>query len=66
MKIDLTSPGAARLERRQHASHAPWREVAGLSEFARALAVGASLAMIACGLVAAALWFAWRLGEILP
>lgn len=66
MRIGLTSLGTARVERGQHAPRAPWRDVAGLREIARALFVGASLAMIACGIVAAALWFVWQLGEILP
>jgi hypothetical protein len=58
MKADFASMTAASAaERRQHA---------GLSEKASALLVGAGLAMIACGIVAAVLWFAWRLAEILP
>jgi hypothetical protein len=66
MKMNLASLDAARLERRQHAPRAPWSGVAGLSEIAQWIFIGASLAMIACGIVAAALWFAWQLGEILP
>jgi hypothetical protein len=66
VKADLISLDAARVERRRHAPRAPWREVAGLSEKTTALLIGAGLAMIACGIVAAALWFAWRLAEVLP
>jgi hypothetical protein len=48
-----------------HTPRAPWSEAAGLSEKALALVVGAGLAMTACGIVAAALWLAWHLAEIL-
>lgn len=67
MKLDLSFLDAARAERRQHAPHVSWREVARLSEKAmRLFVLGAGLAMIACGVVAAALWLTWQLAEILP
>jgi len=33
---------------------------------ARAVLVGAGLALIAGGIVSAALWFVWKLAEIVP
>lgn len=66
MKADLVLLDAARIERRQHAPRVPRREVTGRSEKLNALLVGASLAMIAGGVVTAALWFVWMLAEILP
>jgi hypothetical protein len=65
MKADLASLDAVGVERRQHPPQSPWSEAAGLSEKALALVVGAGLAMTACGIVAAALWLAWHLAEIL-
>ena len=65
MKADFASLDAARVERGLHAPRAPWRDAAGPPEKAMALVVGAGLAMTACGIVAAALWLAWHLAEIL-
>lgn len=67
MKVDLSFLGAARAEHGEHAPRVSWHEVARLCEKAMGLfLVGASLAMIACGVVAAALWLTWQLAEILP
>ena len=60
MRADLFSLDAVRAGREQRVTHAPGR-AAGLS----AALVGASLAIIACGVLAAVLWFVWILAETL-
>jgi hypothetical protein len=62
LKADLASLDAARAERRRYGEVRP----AGLPGAARAVLVGAGLAMIAGGIVASALWFVWKLAEIVP
>jgi len=63
MKADLVSPDAARLGGQHRAS---WRDAAGWPGTARAVLVGAGLAMIGGGIVSSALWFGWKLAEIVP
>ena len=60
MKADLISLDTARAQRRESSAGD------ALSEAGRLLLVGISLVLIAGGIVAAALWFVWRLAEIVP
>jgi hypothetical protein len=62
MKADLASFDSARVGYGQPTG----RAATGLAALARALLFGASLAAVACGVVAAALWFAWTLAEVVP
>lgn len=64
MKADLVSMDAARVERRRHGGFR--RGATDLPGAARSVLVGAGLAMIACGIVSSALWFVWKLAEIVP
>jgi hypothetical protein len=64
MKADLVSPDVVRVGRRRYGEVR--RNAAGLPGAARAVLVGAGLAMIACGIVSSALWFVWKLAEIVP
>jgi hypothetical protein len=67
MKADLVSAlDALRAERGQRDARAPRPEAAGWAGRAMAMLVGAILTTLASGFVAAALWFAWILAEILP
>ncbi len=63
MKADLVSPDAARVERGRYGE---FRRTASRPGTARAVLVGAGLAMIAGGIVSSALWFVWQLAEIVP
>ncbi len=60
MKADLIALDAARADRRASAAGDALRAAGTM------LLVGASLVLIAGGIVAAALWFVWRLAEIVP
>jgi hypothetical protein len=62
MRADLVSPDAARVERARYGES----RGAGLAGAARWVLVGASLALIAGGIVSSALWFVWKLAEIVP
>ena len=62
MKADLVSLDAARVERRRYGEMRP----AHLGGAARAVLVGAGLALIAGGIVSSALWFVWKLAEVVP
>jgi hypothetical protein len=67
MKADLVSSlDAVRAERGQRDARAPGRNAAGWTGRAMAMLVGAILTTLASGFIAAALWFAWILAEILP
>ncbi|HKC44198.1 MAG TPA: hypothetical protein VKC64_10245 [Burkholderiales bacterium] len=61
--IKLVTPHAGRLE---HAADRPRSERAVRSGFVTALLAGASIVIIACGIVAAVLWFVWMLAEVIP
>ena len=65
MKADLISFDAVRAERGQTNARAPESEAAGSPGKVMAMFVGAILTALASGFVAAALWFAWILAEIL-
>ncbi len=62
MKADLASTEAAGVG----GSRYDESRRAGLEGAARAVLVGAGLAMIAGGIVSSALWFVWKLAEIVP
>jgi hypothetical protein len=62
MKADLVSLDATRAERGRYGES----RRAGLAGAARSVLIGAGLAMIAGGIVSSALWFVWRLAEIVP
>jgi hypothetical protein len=62
LKADLVSLDAAPVERRRYGES----RRAGLTGAARSVLVGTGLAMIAGGIVSAALWFVWKLAEIVP
>jgi hypothetical protein len=66
MKADLVSLDAARAGRERRSAREPSRESAERPDRATAILIGASLAMIACGIVSAMLWLAWKLAEIVP
>jgi ABC-type transport system involved in cytochrome bd biosynthesis fused ATPase/permease subunit len=66
MKADLVSLDAARAAREQVSAREPSRKSAERPDRATAILIGASLAMIACGIVSAMLWLAWKLAEIVP
>ncbi len=62
MKADPVSLHAAHFERSGYGESLR----AGLAGAARAVLVGAALATIAGGIVSSALWFVWKLAEIVP
>jgi hypothetical protein len=64
MKADLVSLDAARTARARHDES--WRNAARLPGKARAVLVATALAMIAFGIVCAALWLAWMLADAIP
>lgn len=47
-------------------AHAARRDLARQSRVATALLAGASLVILACGIVAAVLWLVWMLAEVIP
>jgi hypothetical protein len=65
VKADLISLDAARAERGYRNAVAPGSEAARTPGKVMAMFVGAILTALASGFVAAALWFAWILAEIL-
>ncbi len=60
MKADLASLDATRVERGRYGES----RRAGLAGAARSVLVGAGLAMIAGVVVSSALWFVWKLAEL--
>lgn len=62
MKADLVSVDAVGVERRPYGGP----PAANRANAARSVLAGVGLATIAGGIVASALWFAWKLAEIVP
>jgi hypothetical protein len=60
MKADLISLDAARVERGRYTAPP------GAGPAVRAVLISAGLALTAGGIVASALWFVWKLAEIVP
>jgi len=65
MSAEVINLDTAHAGRHEHAAERPRRELGGRWGAATALLAGASLVIIACGIVAAVLWFVWMLAEVI-
>jgi len=66
MSAEVIKLDTAHAGRHEHAADRPRRKLGGWWDAATARLAGASVVIIACGIVAAMLWFVWILAEVIP